>query len=48
MLRRHLENLDGPIFFSCGPAAMVDAMQTMLREAGVDSRHLRTEEFEGY
>lgn len=48
MLERHLDSLDGPIFFICGPAGMLDAMQAMLRDAGVVSRHLRTEEFEGY
>lgn len=48
MVRRYIENLDGPIFYIAGPPEMVDAMQKMLGEAGVDPDDVRTEEFAGY
>lgn len=48
MVRRYIENLDGPIFYIAGPPEMVDAMHRMLLEAGVDPDDVRSEEFAGY
>jgi ferredoxin-NADP reductase len=48
MLRRHLEDLHGPIFYIAGPPGMVAAMRKMLLEAGVDEDDVRAEEFGGY
>ncbi len=48
MVRRHVENLHGPIFYIAGPPGMVAAMQKMLAKAGVDPDDVRTEEFAGY
>lgn len=48
MLRRHLGDLDGPVFYAAGPPDMVRDMQTMLREAGVPNDAVRTEAFVGY
>lgn len=48
MLARHVEELDGPIYYLCGPGAMVKNMRTILEGVGVDSDDIRTEEFTGY
>lgn len=48
MLGRHLDGLDKPIFYIAGPAGMVQALQAMLVESGVDEDDVRTEEFTGY
>lgn len=48
MLSRHLTNLQGPIYYSAGPPAMVTGMRKMLVGAGVDEDDIRTEDFAGY
>jgi ferredoxin-NADP reductase len=48
MLSRHVESLQGPIFYIAGPPGMVAALRTMLTVAGVDEDDIRTEEFGGY
>ena len=48
MLSRHLTTLQGPIYYSAGPPAMVAGMREMLVGAGVDEDDIRTEEFGGY
>lgn len=48
MLSRHLPTLNGPIYYSAGPPAMVAGMRKMLVAAGVDEDDIRTEDFAGY
>jgi ferredoxin-NADP reductase len=48
MLMRHLSTLQGPIYYSAGPPAMVAGMKKMLVAAGVDEDDIRTEDFAGY
>ena len=48
MLRRRLENLQGPIYSIAGPPEMVEAMRQMLIAAAVDPDDIRAEEFAGY
>jgi ferredoxin-NADP reductase len=48
MLSRHLTALQGPIYYSAGPPAMVAGMRKILVGAGVDEDDIRTEEFAGY
>ncbi len=48
MLSRHLDSLQGPIYYIAGPPAMVAAMRAMLVGASVDEDDIRTEEFAGY
>ena len=48
MLSRHLTTLQGPIYYSAGPPAMVAGMKEMLVGAGVDEDDIRTEDFAGY
>ena len=48
MLKRHLPELSGPIYYTAGPPAMVAAMKDMLAKAGVDEDDVRAEDFPGY
>jgi ferredoxin-NADP reductase len=48
MLLRHMDSLEGPIYYVAGPPAMVAAMREMLKKAGVEEDDIRTEEFGGY
>jgi hypothetical protein len=48
MLSRHLAILQGPIYYSAGPPAMVAGMRSMLVSAGDDEDDIRTEDFAGY
>lgn len=48
MLGRHLPEIHGPVYYVCGPAGMVAAMQRLLAHLGVDEDSIRTEEFGGY
>jgi ferredoxin-NADP reductase len=48
MLSRNLATLQGPIYYSAGPPAMVAGMKKMLVSAGVDEDDIRTEDFAGY
>lgn len=48
MVKRHLESIQGPIFYIAGPPAMVAAMRGMLARAGVDEDDIRIEDFAGY
>ena len=48
MLSRNLTTLQGPIYYSAGPPAMLAGMKEMLVSAGVDEDDIRTEDFAGY
>jgi len=48
MLSRYLNDLHAPVYYVCGPAEMVAAMQKVLAHLGVDDDSIRTEEFGGY
>jgi len=48
MLERHLNDLAKPTFYVAGPPDMVDSIQDMLREAGVEDKRIEAEEFAGY
>jgi len=48
MLKRHLPELNGPIYYIAGPPAMVAAMKEMLIKARVDEDDIRAEDFPGY
>jgi ferredoxin-NADP reductase len=48
MLRKHLLDLDRPIFYLTGPPEMVTAMQKLLKDACVKETNIRVEEFSGY
>lgn len=48
MLRRYLPDLNGPIYYTAGPPAMVAAMRQMLINQKVDEDDLRSEDFSGY
>jgi len=48
MLSKYIGDLTVPIYYICGPLAMVTAMRKILNESGVDDDNIRTEEFSGY
>jgi len=48
MIRRHVDNIDEPIYYLSGLAGMVKVMRSLLVEIGVDEDNIRTEEFDGY
>lgn len=48
MLKKHLSDLRKPIFYVTGPPGMVNAMQKLLKDAGVEEANIRGEEFSGY
>jgi Na+-transporting NADH:ubiquinone oxidoreductase subunit NqrF len=48
MLCRHLETLQGPIYYLAGPPTMVTAMREMLVVAGVEENDIQANEFVGY
>ena len=48
MLERHLDDLPGAVCYMAGPPAMIEAMQKMLVEAGVNSENILSDEFYGY
>ncbi|MBI4085698.1 MAG: FAD-dependent oxidoreductase [Candidatus Liptonbacteria bacterium] len=48
MLKKYLGDLQGSIYYSAGPQAMVAAMRKTLNNAGVDDDDIKTEEFSGY
>jgi len=47
-LTRHLTSFGETIFYVAGPAPFVNAMMTLLPEAGADPDNIRAEEFAGY
>jgi len=48
MLRRHVPDLNAPIFYLSGPEGMVKAMRQLLVGIGVNEDNIKTEEFTGY
>lgn len=48
MIARFLGDLTSPIYYSAGPPAMVEAMKSVLLEAGVEGDSIRAEGFSGY
>ncbi|WP_066193489.1 ferredoxin--NADP reductase [Gracilibacillus timonensis] len=48
LLKRYVSDIHKPIYYLSGPGGMVEAMQDMLIEAGVNEDNIRSEEFAGY
>lgn len=48
MLDRYLRDAQSPIYYIVGPQAMVDGLQQMLNDSGVDDDDIRLEGFSGY
>lgn len=48
MLRRHVPDLEKPIFYLAGPPAMVEAVKNLLLGLGVSRDNVRFEIFSGY
>ena len=48
MIAKYIGDLAAPVFYVAGPPTMVEAMEAMLRTAGVDEGRVRAEKFAGY
>jgi ferredoxin-NADP reductase len=48
LLMRHSKPFANPIYYVVGPPGMVDAVHSMLNEAGINDDDIRSEEFGGY
>ena len=48
MLKRHVPDLNAPIYYLSGPEGMVKAMRQLLVGVGVNEDNIKTEEFTGY
>lgn len=48
MIKRHVSDLNQPIYYLSGPDGMVKAMRQLLVSALVNEDNIRTEEFTGY
>jgi ferredoxin-NADP reductase len=48
MLRRHVSDVNAPIYYLSGPEGMVKATRQLLVSAGANEDNIRTEEFTGY
>ena len=48
MIERHVGDIARPVFYLAGPPAMVTAMETLLKSAGVKAESIHAEEFAGY
>jgi ferredoxin-NADP reductase len=48
MLKRHVSDLNAPIYYLSGPEGMVKAMRQLIIAIGVNEDNIRTEEFTGY
>jgi ferredoxin-NADP reductase len=48
MITRHLNGLNGPIYYIAGPSGMVTAMTGLLNASGVSDDDMKTEEFGDY
>lgn len=48
MVKRHVPDLDKPIYYLSGPEGMVKAMRQLLLDMKVNEDNIRTEEFAGY
>lgn len=47
-IRKHVGNIDGPIYYLAGPPGMVAAMRKLLAGMGISDDDVRFEEFDGY
>ena len=48
MIARYVPDLSEPIYYVVGPAAMTDALKSMLEAAGITGDDIRSEKFTGY
>jgi ferredoxin-NADP reductase len=48
LLTRHLQGINGPVYYLAGPSGMVSAMTTLLHSLGVSDDDIKTEEFGDY
>jgi ferredoxin-NADP reductase len=48
MIRREIPDYAKTIFYACGPPAMVDTMEKLLKELNIPTAQIKRENFSGY
>lgn len=48
MIKKYINDLKSPIYYTAGPSSMVKAMKELLEKAGVQNNNIKFEEFSGY
>jgi len=48
MVKQEMPDYMQRVFYTCGPPAMVQAMENLLKELGVPTARIKTENFPGY
>ncbi|MCC7009767.1 MAG: hypothetical protein IT184_13255 [Acidobacteria bacterium] len=48
LIAKHIGDVTAATYYVAGPPAMVRAMETLLRNAGVNSASVHAEQFSGY
>jgi ferredoxin-NADP reductase len=48
MIRKEIPDYVETMFYTCGPLAMVEAMEKLLKELGVPEKQIKTERFTGF
>jgi ferredoxin-NADP reductase len=48
MITKELPDYEDRVFYTCGPPAMVDAMEQLLQELGLPKEQIHKENFPGY
>lgn len=48
LLQKHVEDVPGSLFYTCGPPPMVQAMEELLKSLGIPADQIRIERFTGY
>ena len=48
MIKRHVADINAPIYYLSGPEGMVKGMRQLLVDLNVNEDNIRTEEFAGY
>jgi ferredoxin-NADP reductase len=48
LIKQYINELALPIYYVCGSAVMVNAMQEMLDELGIEKANIKVEDFPGY
>lgn len=48
MIKKHINDLNSPIYYISGPPSMVKAIRDLLKKAGISDDSIKFEEFTGY
>lgn len=48
MIKKHISDINAPMYYICGSPAMVTTLQETLAEMGIDEDRIKVEDFPGY